>query len=103
MRPASERRIDWSLVVLVGVASLLMLWVMECMAYRPAPTTAVAAVQQDDPHNGQPDQCTNAKNAPADHKCNCKKVAGACDVEDRKCRVYCRKNHCHCFQPACDS
>ena len=64
-------------------------------------TPAVAA--QADEHEGQPDHCTNAKNAPAAHKCECKKTEDACDMEDKKCKVYCRKDHCHCFHPACDS
>jgi len=72
-------------------------------ARHPAPSTAAAATQQEDPHDGQPDHCTNAKNAPAAHKCECKKTEDACDVEDKKCKVYCRKDHCHCFHPACDS
>ena len=54
-------------------------------------------------HDGQPSHCSNAKTAPAAHKCDCKKTEDACDVEDKKCKVYCRKNHCHCFHPACDS
>lgn len=54
-------------------------------------------------HDGQPSHCTNAKTAPAAHKCECKKTEDACDVEDKKCKVYCRKDHCHCFHPACDS
>lgn len=54
-------------------------------------------------HEGQPDHCSNAKTAPAAHKCECKKTEDACDVEDKTCKVYCRKDHCHCFHPACDS
>jgi len=56
-----------------------------------------------DEHEGQPAHCSNAKTAPAAHKCTCKKTEDACDVEDKKCKVYCRKDHCHCFHPACDS
>jgi hypothetical protein len=73
------------------------------MLSRHPVSRVAAAVQQEDPHASQPDHCTNAKNAPAAHKCDCKKTANACDLEDRKCRVYCRKNHCHCFHPECDS
>src|SRR5262245_3348732 len=73
------------------------------MSSRHPGARVAAAVQQEDPHANQPDHCTNAKKAPAAHKCDCKKAENACDVEDRKCRVYCRKNHCHCFHPGCDS
>lgn len=66
-------------------------------------STQHSALQADDPHEGQPDHCTNAKNAPAAHKCACAKTEDACDVEDKKCKVYCRKDHCHCFHPSCDS
>lgn len=64
--------------------------------------------QDDDPHKGQPEHCTNAKTAPAAHKCECKKSPEesggmGCDVEDVKCRVYCRKDKCYCYHPSCDS
>ena len=67
------------------------------------PVRTAAATQTEHPHEGEPDHCSNAKTAPAAHKCECKKKEGACDVEDKTCRVYCRKNHCHCFHPECDS
>lgn len=71
----------------------------------------LAVVAQQEPpapgHEGQPDHCSNAKTAPKAHKCECKKTPGedgsGCDTEDKACKVYCRKNHCHCFHPACDS
>lgn len=88
------------------IVGLLLLWGL--MAWG-----TLAAQQEspqpapDDPHSGQVDHCTNAKNAPAAHKCECHKEPGVdgsgCDVEDKKCKVYCRRNHCHCFHPACDS
>lgn len=71
----------------------------------------VRASQQEppapDPHEGQVDHCTNARGAPKAHLCECKKEPNedgtGCDIEDKKCKVYCRKQHCHCYQPACDS
>ena len=63
----------------------------------------VVAAQQEDPHEGQPEHCSNAKTAPKAHKCECKKSEEACDVEDKSCKVYCRKNKCYCFHPSCDS
>lgn len=65
------------------------------------------AVQQEDPHDGQPEHCSNAKTAPKAHKCECSKEPGAdgagCSVEDKKCKTYCRPKACWCFQPKCDS
>lgn len=59
--------------------------------------------QQQYPHEGQPSHCSNAKTAPKAHQCECKKSEDDCDTEDKNCKVYCRKNHCHCVHPACDS
>lgn len=59
---------------------------------------------QQDPHEGQPSHCVNyPKEKNKAHYCECKKTADSCDQEDTKCKVYCRKNHCHCFHPTCDS
>ena len=93
--PVRALTISWIvlLAVLLGVTG----------QFNNHPLTTAAATQTEDPHDGQPDHCSNAKAAPVAHKCECKKTAGACDVEDKKCKVYCRKNRCHCFQPACDS
>src|SRR5262245_55453681 len=90
------------MVLLVGgftCASLLRAQIDK----RPA-----VAAQLGDDHEGQPDMCSNAKNAIAAHKCDCMKSPSeeggmGCDTEDKKCKVYCRKDHCHCFHPACDS
>lgn len=64
--------------------------------------------QSDDPHSGQPDHCTNAREAPKAHRCECKKAPEAegglgCETEDVHCKVYCHKNKCYCYQPKCDS
>jgi len=88
--------------VFVG-AGLLGMGGAQLDSQAPPLLHAVPAAQQEDPHAGQVDHCTNAKTAPAAHKCECKKTADACDTEDKQCKVYCRKNHCHCFHPACDS
>ena len=72
-------------------------------AYGAQVDTPVVAAQQEDPHEWQPEHCSNAKTAPKAHKCECKKSAESCDVEDKACKVYCRKNKCYCFHPACDS
>lgn len=68
----------------------------------------LVVMAQDDPHDGQPEHCTNAKTAPKAHKCDCKKApedAGGmgCEIEDVKCRVYCRKDKCYCYHGGCDS
>lgn len=61
----------------------------------------------DDPHANQPEHCTNAKDAPKAHKCDCKKDPGVdgsgCEIEDIKCKKYCKKNKCYCFHSNCDS
>ena len=80
----------------LGIAVMFLLVGLALTTYHLSPTTA-------DEHEGQPSHCSNAKTAPAAHKCDCKKTEDACDVEDKKCKVYCRKDHCHCFHPACDS
>jgi len=49
--------------------------------------------------------CSNAPNAPKNHKCDCHREcvkpspdsdAPATVVEDPKCKVYCHKEHCAC-------
>ena len=66
-----------------------------------------AAQQEPLPHDQQPSHCSNAKEAKAPHRCECKKAPGedgeGCEREDVKCKVYCKPNHCHCFHPQCDS
>ena len=67
----------------------------------------VAAQEQEDPHANQPDHCSNAKEADKAHKCDCKKDPGVdgsgCEIEDVKCKKYCKKNKCYCFHHNCDS
>lgn len=83
---------------------LLMVWgTWDRYEYQRVVRAAQQDTPQPDPHEGQPDMCSNAKNAIPAHKCECKKTADACDVEDKKCKKYCQKQHCHCFHPACDS
>ena len=71
----------------------------------PPPTVSPSClVAQQDPHEGQLEQCTNARTEKGKaHFCQCKKDAEACDREDKKCKVYCHKDHCHCFHAGCDS
>lgn len=49
--------------------------------------------------------CSNAPNAPKDHKCACHRECvkpapggegGGTVIEDPKCKVYCHKEHCAC-------
>lgn len=55
-----------------------------------------------DPHQGQPAYCVNH---PLDeqhpmnqaHACMCAKPCEEGGSEDPMCRVYCRKDHCHCL------
>jgi hypothetical protein len=69
-----------------------------------ATSSHFVAQQQQDPHEGQPERCTNARTEKGKpHFCECKKEPDSCDVEDKKCKVYCHKNHCHCFHVGCDS
>ena len=67
----------------------------------------VPAQEPSDPHANQPDHCANAKNVPAAHACECRKApnsdGGGCDVEDKKCRTYCRKDKCYCTHVGCTS
>ena len=65
--------------------------------------TWVMLPPQEQPHESQPDHCSNAKTAPKAHKCDCKKAEDDCDREDKACKVYCRKHKCYCFHPGCDS
>ena len=71
----------------------------------PVGFALLPAQQQEDPHEGQPDTCSNAKNAPKAHLCECKKDPGedgaGCEIEDIKCKVYCRKNKCFCAHQGC--
>jgi hypothetical protein len=88
---------EWAIVVCLALSVIL----------GPPRSTAVpvhAATQEgQDPHQGQPDHCTNDRNAPDAHKCDCHRSENACEMEDKKCKVYCHKDHCHCFHPGCDS
>lgn len=85
------------------LALLLLVLLAACVGIVAGHLDSALAQQQEDPHEGQPKHCSNAKTAPKAHKCDCKKTADACDIEDVKCRVYCRKNKCYCFHPSCDS
>jgi len=54
----------------------------------PPPTVSPSClVAQEDPHEGQLEQCTNARTEGKPHFCECKKDAEACDREDKKCIV----------------
>jgi len=119
----------WTLVLCFPLCSLLalaadpldldllkqMFWAEEYEVYTPPPPSymdkywkwVAATLPQEeppseDPHAGQPEHCTNAKEAPEAHKCACKKSEDMCDVEDKACRVYCRKDKCYCAH-SCDS
>lgn len=67
----------------------------------------VPAQEPTDPHANQPSHCINVKDAPAAHKCECSKTPGddgsGCEVEDKKCRLYCKKDHCLCVHKGCTS
>lgn len=70
-------------------------------------TVAVPSGAQDPgPHEGQPAYCTNHElpDYPlvAPHICECERGCTKDDPEDSKCKVYCRKDHCHCLAE-CDS
>lgn len=88
----------------IGLALVLGL-ILSCILF------GISVAQQEPPqppppdsHEGQPSHCSNAKTAPKPHKCDCKKTPGmGCDVEDQKCRVYCRPHKCYCFHMGCDS
>jgi hypothetical protein len=59
------------------------------------------AVQEDDPHAGQPDHCSNAH--ANNHKCECQRATKCkheqAKEEDSKCQTYCRKEACKCLDP----
>lgn len=83
-------------LIVSGQADQLVQWYVVAQQEPPSPG-----------HEGQPDHCTNATTAPKAHKCECKKTPGedgsGCDTEDKACKVYCRKNHCHCVHIGCTS
>lgn len=61
-----------------------------------------SAQQQPDSHDGQPEYCVNHpldKDHPATepHVCACHKPCEEGEGEDPMCRVFCRKDHCHCL------
>ena len=71
-------------------------------------STPTVAAQQEDPHEGQPEHCSNAKTAPKSHRCECKKTSeedggAGCNVEDKGCKTYCRKEKCFCVHRGCTS
>jgi hypothetical protein len=67
---------------------------------------STALFAQGDPHEGQPDTCSNHSSADAAHQCECWRATDCptpdengnpvARAEDPKCKVYCRKDHCHC-------
>lgn len=72
----------------------------------------------DDPENGapepgQPAQCDNHLQTPADKRCACGRAMQKCngdfpeppaDVKmDHKCKTYCRAQHCECAGMRCRS
>lgn len=105
-------RTDATLIaILVGlllVLGLIMSGQADEWASRWVALYTVAQQEPPSPgHEGQPSHCSNATTVPKAHKCECKKTPGedgsGCDTEDKACKVYCRKHHCHCFHPLCDS
>jgi hypothetical protein len=69
----------------------------------------------DDPENGapepgQPAHCDNYIKTPKDHRCECGRAMQKCaggpeppaEVRmDRKCKTYCRAQHCNCVGNGC--
>ena len=71
-------------------------------------TVAVPGAQQQEPqpdqHRGQPDYCVNVDGFPDKpmtpaHECACECMEDG--TEDRKCKVWCRKDRCSCIHE-CD-
>lgn len=66
-----------------------------------------------DSEEGKPAQCDNYKNTAPDHKCACDRAMQDCqgkmpqppaDVRmDKKCKTYCRQQHCMCAGHGCTS
>jgi hypothetical protein len=75
----------------------------------------LALQQSDDPESaapepGQPAQCDNHIGTPKDKKCECARAMQKChglpqdpaDVRmDKKCKTYCRAQHCECTGSGC--
>jgi hypothetical protein len=103
---------DMKLAILAFVLGTALMTVLGVGFVSEPPSPAGLAVspsclvvqEEPDPHQGQPERCTNARTEKGQpHFCECKKDAEACDAEDKKCKVYCHKDHCHCFHAGCDS
>lgn len=80
-------------------------------------TLAIAQAPSDDPEDGspepgQPAKCDNYFSTPADMKCHCARDTQECNgmpqpaapvAMDKKCRTYCRAQHCECRGHGCTS
>lgn len=81
-------------------ASPLLMLLVLAASLSPSP--------QQDPHAGQPDTCDNHFTTAPAARCTCHRT-NTCPQpgepplgEDIKCKVYCRKDHCHCVA-SCDT
>ncbi len=65
------------------------------------------------PEPGQPARCDNFKDTEAAHRCECGRAKQECDGGlpqppadvrmDKKCKTYCRAQHCECAGHKCRS
>lgn len=67
----------------------------------------------DDTEEGKPLSCNNYKSTTPDHRCECARAMQKCDGDlpqppadvrmDKKCKTYCRQQHCQCAGMRCRS
>ena len=64
----------------------------------------------DDPEPGQPAHCDNYLATPAAHRCACGRAMQKCSIPaeepepvamDKRCKTYCREQHCLCVGTHC--
>lgn len=65
------------------------------------------------PEAGKPAQCDNHRSTPPDHRCECARAQQKCEGKlpeppadvrmDKRCRTYCRAQHCQCAGAGCTS
>lgn len=62
------------------------------------------------PEPGQPAQCDNYIHTPKAHRCECGRAMQKCTspvdppepvMNDKKCKTYCRSQHCECVGTHC--
>lgn len=98
---------------LLRILSALLVFALALAAQREQPPKPTPPFPGDGnpQHNGQPMHCQNHDHNGWLHNCDCRaEEADHCNPgdpepsaptgrESSKCKVYCRKDHCHCVTP----